>query len=303
MSRTSSNDKDTLAERLVFILRKLNQGEKLCPRELADALGANIRTVQRDLNERFAFLHLEKTDGRYSLPAATLGRLSVKDVERFAALAGVKGLFPSLNDAFLEELLDTRNQAAWLVKGAVYEPLTGSQEIMFRQLEEAILSHCTVDFTYQKPDGLRTYSGLHPYKLVNHDGIWYLAAKDGIALKSFTLVKMDRLQVQAASFAPDAGLEETLRSEDAIWLKEKKQEVVLKVTGLAASYFRRRKHVPQQRIEKELEDGGLIVSTRVAHEDQILPLVRQWIPHIRIISPEGMQASLESALLQYVQAH
>lgn len=301
MSRASSNDKDTLAERLVFILRKLNQGEKLCPRELADALGANIRTVQRDLNERFAFLRLEKTDGRYSLPAATLGRLSVKDVERFAALAGVNGLFPSLNDAFLEELLDTRNQAAWLVKGSVYEPLTGSQEIMFRQLEEAILGHCMVDFTYQKPDGLRTYSGLHPYKLVNHDGIWYLAAKDGNALKSFTLVKMDRLQVQTANFAPDAGLEQTLRSEDAIWLKEKKQEVVLKVTGLAASYFRRRKHVPQQRIEKELEDGGLIVSTRVAHENQILPLVRQWIPYIRIISPEGMQASLEKALQQYVQ--
>lgn len=303
MSRIASNDKDTLAERLVFILRKLNQGEKLCPRELANALGANIRTVQRDLNERFAFLRLDKTDGRYSLPATTLGRLSVKDVERFAALAGVKGLFPSLNDDFLQELLDTRNQAAWLVKGAVYEPLTGSQEIMFHQLEEAVLRHYTVDFSYEKADGLRTYSGLHPYKLVNHDGIWYLAAKDCNGLKAFTVVKMDRLQVQSTTFVPDAELEATLRNEDAIWLKEKKQEVVLKVTGLAANYFRRRKHVPQQRIEKELEDGGLIVSTRIAHEDQILPLVRQWIPHIRIISPEGMQASMESALRQYVQTH
>ena len=52
----------------------------------------------------------------------------------------------------------------------------------------------------------------------------------------------------------------------------------------------------EQKLIKELEDGGLIISTKVAHANQILPTVRQWMPHIRIISPDGLQATLEKEL-------
>ncbi|MBK9348116.1 MAG: WYL domain-containing transcriptional regulator [Burkholderiales bacterium] len=301
MPHRNSNERETLALRLVAILRKLNDGKKLCPRELADELGTNIRTIQRDLNDRFGFLGLEKVDGRYSLPTRHLGRLTTEDMNQFAALAGVRGLFPTLNDRFYAELFQTRTQTTWLVKGAEYEPLNASKTILFQQLEDAIRQRQAIDYSYDKPDGTKTYQGVHPYKLVNHDGIWYLAAKDSGALKSFTLVKMDRLQLQNSHFTPDPEVERTLQQEDDVWLKEKKQEIVLKVTGLAATYFRRRKHVPQQEISKEMEDGGLIVSCRVAHEDQIFRTVRQWLPHIRIISPEGLQTKLERELLQYVE--
>jgi hypothetical protein len=54
-------------------------------------------------------------------------------------------------------------------------------------------------------------------------------------------------------------------------------------------------------IEKELEDGGLIVSDRVGHVNQVLPIVRYWIPHIRIISPEGLQGELEKELKGYLE--
>ena len=58
---------DTLVYRLAQILVKLNQGEHLDPKDLAEEFGVNLRTVQRDLNERFAYLPLEKNDGRYSI--------------------------------------------------------------------------------------------------------------------------------------------------------------------------------------------------------------------------------------------
>jgi hypothetical protein len=41
-----------------------------------------------------------------------------------------------------------------------------------------------------------------------------------------------------------------------------------------ADYFKRRKLVANQVIVKELEDGGLLVSSKVAHINQILPTVR-----------------------------
>lgn len=296
---TSAND--TLAHRLVEILRKLNQGQKLNPKALAEEFGVHIRAIQRDLNERFSFLKLEKKEGFYSLPPALLGKLTIRDVERFASMAGVRGLFPSLTDDFLREVLNNRVRTALLVRGHYYEDL-GNKEVYFHQLEEAILTNRLIAYTYDKPDGIKSYAQVEPYKLLNQNGIWYLAAKDGGRLKAFTLVKLDRLIVSDSTFTPDLSVDTVLATEDDIWLNEKKIEVILKITGEAAGFFRRRKLVPQQEIVKELkEDGGMLVSARVAHMNQILPIVREWIPHIRIISPEGLQAEMETTIRAYLQ--
>lgn len=112
---------DTLVRRLALILVKLNQGEKLNPVLLAEEFGVNLRTIQRDLNERFAYLPLEKANGLYELNPVFLGKLSSRDVAQFAGLAGVRGLFPSLSDDFLRDIFDTRIQSALLVKGQHYE--------------------------------------------------------------------------------------------------------------------------------------------------------------------------------------
>lgn len=44
------------------------------------------------------------------------------------------------------------------------------------------------------------------------------------------------------------------------------------------------------------------MSGKVAHINQILPTVRQWIPHIRIISPEGLQGEMEREIRSYLDA-
>ena len=74
----------------------------------------------------------------------------------------------------------------------------------------------------------------------------------------------------------------------------------MKVAGEVAAYFKRRKLIANQVIVKELEDGGLIISAIVGHVNQILPIVRYWIPHIRIISPEALQVDLEQQVLAYL---
>ena len=40
---------------------------------------------------------------------------------------------------------------------------------------------------------------------------------------------------------------------------------------------------------------------KVGHVNQVLPIVRYWIPHLRIISPEGLQGELERELARYVE--
>lgn len=299
MRTTSTTDRDSLGYRLAHILGKLNEGKKLDLQSLADEFNVNLRTIQRDLNERFSFLPLQKSDGHYQIDPTFLGKLSLSDVAQFASLAGVRGLFPSLSDDFLRDVFDSRIQGALLVKGHRYEDLGGKAH-SFRQLEQAILARNKITYCYQKPEGVKTYTNAEPYKLVNHGGIWYLAAKDSNRLKAFSFTKIDRLQVSDATFTPDPAVEKTLQAEDDIWLNDKKIEVVLKISGVVAGYFKRRKLVASQVIEKELEDGGLIISAKVAHINQILPTVRYWIPNIRIISPEGLQAEMQNEIQAYL---
>ena len=159
----TTGNHDTLVYRLAQILVKLTQGEKLEAQALADEFGVNLRTVQRDLNERFAYLPLQKTEGRYRLDPAFLGKLSTRDIERFACLAGVRGLFPSFSDEFLRDIFDIRIQSTLLVKGHNYENLAG-KEALFRQIEQAIIARRHLMFKYQKDDGSKSYEAIAPFK-------------------------------------------------------------------------------------------------------------------------------------------
>lgn len=291
---------DTLVYRLAQILIKLNQGEKLVPEQLAEEFGVNRRTIQRDLNERFAYLPLVKADGRYCLDGFFLGKITHRDIKRFASLAGVKGLFPSLSNDFLRDIFDNRLESAILVKGHDYENLADHQG-KFQLLEQAIIDHNQISFTYSKKGEQKNYNFIFPYKLINSKGIWYLAGADGDRLKTFSLAKMDDPVLLEALFDPDPRLLQMATEEDGIWFSDEKQEVLLKVAGEVADYFKRRKLIVNQVIEKEMDNGDLLITTKIGHINQVLSIVRYWIPHIRILSPDSLQETLNKELNNYIR--
>ena len=69
-----------------------------------------------------------------------------------------------------------------------------------------------------------------------------------------------------------------------------------------ADYFKRRQLIPNQIIERELDGGDILVSTTVAQADEVLPIVRYWIPHVLILEPVEFQRQLESGLAGYQAA-
>ncbi len=188
-----------------------------------------------------------------------------------------------------------------MVKGHNYENLVG-KETVFRHLEQAIVGRQHIAFDYRKDTGPKPYTGVSPFKLINHKGIWYMAARDGNKLKSFSFSKLENLQLLESHFSADPQIEKQLAEEDGIWLNEDKKEIILKINQEVAGYFKRRKLIANQVIEKELEDGGLIISAKVGHLNQVVPIVRYWIPHMRIISPEGLQAEMELEISSYIAA-
>jgi predicted DNA-binding transcriptional regulator YafY len=254
--------------------------------------------VQRDINERFSYLPLEKSDGKYFLNPAFLGKLALKDIERFASLAGVAGLFPTLSEEFLREIFDARIQSALLIKGHHYEDLRGKEEF-FKKLEQAIFARAVVSFSYQGADSSKVYD-VEPYRLVNNKGVWYLAARHSDKLKTFSFSKIEGLLVSEQKYHFNQSVNDKLDLEEGVWLSEQPTEIVLKVDKAIAPYFKRRKLIANQVIEKELVDGSLILSAKVGHHKQVVPIVKYWIPHIRVISPDGLQEEIDAELRGYL---
>ena len=296
----------SIAKRLVDILRRLNNGEKLSPSQLATEYDVSLRTINRDLKDRFAFLELEKTKGSYSLSAYLLGKLTFSDLKRFATLAGISGVYPDLSHDFLKSLLTSQLESALLVKPQSTENVS-HKTALFTQIENAIQNRRLVSFTYQKiisngtgNSQIKTYQNLHPYKLVSQHGVWYVAALDGSVMKSFSFNQISDLKILEQHYPINAQLLEQLQNEDSIWLNQNKTQVQMLIAAEVAGYFKRRPLVAGQEIEKQNPDGSLVVNCKIAHPNQILPIIRYWLPHIRIVEPSHLQIELEAGLRGYL---
>lgn len=216
-------DRDRLAWRLADILRRINEGEALDPDVLAADYNVHRRTILRDLTERFGFLPLNKEQGRYTLQPQYFGRLCIKDIQRFAALAGLQGLFPALDSQFLRELLDSRLADTLDIHGPSHEDLRTRMDD-FRAIQRASAEHRRLRFHYSKPEGSKLVEA-DPYRLINQSGVWYLAAVHDGKLKAYAFSKLKAPQVLETRYTPDAAIAKVLDEEDSIWLNVKKTEV------------------------------------------------------------------------------
>jgi predicted DNA-binding transcriptional regulator YafY len=284
---------DKTAFRLASILIKLNEGEHPSVDELAVEYGVHKRTIQRDINERLSYLPIQKENGHISLDPSYLGKLSNDELRSFAALSGVKSLFPTLENTFLRRIFDDTVRSAYLVKGHSYENISGKEET-FKRIEEAIIDHKKMTFWYKS-----TQRTVEPYHLINQKGIWYLAAVEE-KLKSFSVMKMFDPIITGEPFTLDSTITESIEQSETQWIGTQTKEAVFQIDSEAATYFRRRNLIPNQKIEKELEDGGVIVSGRFTDDKQALNIVGYWLPHIRVLSPESLNKQFHKQIQKYL---
>jgi len=285
---------DKIATRLAIILTKLNASERFTVDDLVKEFNVTKRTIQRDLNERLSYLPIKKENNQYYLETYYLGKLNFEDIKNFSILGGIKELFPTLQEDFLKGILDDTINKAYLVKGHNYEDLSDKTEA-FSQMEKAINATQKMKFIYNDKKRLAS-----PYRLLNIKGIWYLAAVESGILKTFTFSKINEVSLTNECYTVDETVMKSIQEEDTTWFSAKKTEVILKVDRQVSDYFLRRHILPNQHLVKNLEDGGVLVSSKISFNEEILKLVRYWIPFVSIVSPEGLQMELEDGLREYL---
>ena len=282
-----------LAERITRILMKLYSGEAVTLPALKEEFDVSERTIFRDL-ERMSAIVERNSQGEYQLIETFRVELQKKDLTRFAQITGTDKMLPDVRPEALMDILQSEPSDKLQVRSANFEEVS-LHDPRFSKLRAAIAEHRICHLTYK--DKART---LCPYRLSQNKGIWYLAATDNGQVKSFVVSRIELLNVSKDSFQPQQRIHDELDDEDDVWLNNSVIEVTIHVAQPVARYFLRRALLPRQEILETLKDGSLKIRSRARHENQILPILRFWIPHAHIVEPEALSQKIRKELQEYL---
>lgn len=281
---------DKLAMRLAQILLRLNSGEILDIKELAEEFEVHKRTILRDLDERLNSVPIKREKGKFFLESFALGKLSFKDIEKFAVFSGISELYPTLSANFIADLLDGDKHSNIMVKNDGFEKIDYDK---FEQINQAILQHQILSFNYKEKK-----RKIKPYKMINNKGIWYLLGDEQGILKHFALNKMLDFVLENKVFVPEENLKQQIKDNQKKWLG-KDIEVILWIDQKAKDYFFRKKVLNNFEMIRE-DSAGFVISTKVSYEGEMISVVQQWIPYIKILEPIELKNKLTNILRQYI---
>jgi len=267
-----------LALRLGDILTRLFMGEVLHPESLIDEYLVSEKTLRRDFNERLIHAPIVRSDEGYKLDPALR-------TNRNGSISKV------LNDIGLTSLLPvgylSNAQSTVLFKN----PRSESPEQfdgVFRQLVDAIISHSVIDLIH---DG-KCFEQVHPYRIVNDGGIWYLASVHSGQLYSYRLAKISQIHRREGKYKPSAKVHEEIYRQGMEWLTADNADVLVQVDREIAPHFLDATVLPNQQLLKELSDGSLLISSRVSRLSEIVPVLKCWMPRLEVLSPVSLRLEL-----------
>lgn len=190
-------------------------------------------------------------------------------------------------------MLNEKINKAFLVKTQSYETL--DREI-FEELSVAIIAKHSISFHYKEK-----HRKANPYKLINIDNIWYLLADENDTLKTFTFSKITQLRVEKKEiFTPKEEFLKQIQKDQSNWISKENKEAILKLDKKAKEYFLRKNGLTKYEFIDE-DENFIYIKAFYTYDDELLNLIRYWIPYIKINKPIALKEKLFEQLNTYMQ--
>ena len=169
-------------------------------------------------------------------------------------------------------------------------------------IEEAIKEKKELRCLYDTERHKHYFTTIKPLKIVNFEGFWYLLALRKEKLKKYYLKNLSAPQKLEKRFEVKEELDVLLNNAISIWFQEdvKPFDVTLLANKTSAKFFKRRPF-PTQTIHHMYEDGSMEFTVSITHEMEILPILKYWIPHLKVIEPLTLKEKLFQELKLYMQ--
>ena len=300
------HDYDKTLTRLTTILSRLNDGESLSVKDLAEDFNVSTRTIQRDFNERLISYPIYQESKKWKMQDGfKLEKLSnVEDtiildiMEKISE--GIGGKFATKSKHLLSKIKNEDFNPIYTKLNI--EDISG-QILDIATLENAIKDYKIISCQYSF-ESYHSRLDLKPLKVVNFEGFWYLVALDvrNDDLKKYYLKNISSIEVTNMSFELDNEVENLLDNSISVWFQKDVEpfEVKIFANSVATKYFKRRP-LPTQTIESLHEDGTMEFVVKVTHEMEIIPIIKYWIPHLKVLEPQTIIKTIESDLKEYLE--
>ncbi len=301
----AKKDYDKILYRLTSILTQLSNYEQPTMQELSEEYNVSRRTIQRDIYERLSHFPIEVKETKQLVftEGFSLNRtkLSIEEITTLTlSLDMIKNAgtnFFESSEQLLKKLLYKDFTTPYYIKPHEFETIDIDSSIL-NDLESAITTQNEVEMINNK------IIIIQPIKVINIDGLWYLLAldKDTKKIHNYFISKIKTIKILSSKFILDKYLQ-TLPNKilSPFFDDEDYFDVVVEVDKSIAHYFKLKKQLSSQKIIEEKEDGSLIVSFNVTHEEDIDNIIKSWIPHIKVISPESFKIKIKKELENYIK--
>ncbi len=299
------HDYDKILTRLTIILSKLNDGEALSVKELAEEFNTSDRTIQRDFNERLTSFPIYQEKKKWKMQDGFRVE-KIKSLEDEIVLDIIEKITESIGGNFsikAQKLLSK-------IKNEDFSPIYAKLNIEdisdkfsdIQIIERAIKERKTIKCNYDDEKHPIYTTTINPLKIVNFDGFWYLIALRKDILKKYYLKNISNPAITDDAFETDSKLQELLNNSISIWFQEDKEafEVKLYADEHATKYFKRRP-LPTQKINSLNNDGTMEFSVSITHAMEILPIIKYWVPHLFVIKPKQIKKMVEKDIQNYLE--
>lgn len=300
------HDYDKILTRLTIILSRLNDGEALSVKKLAEDFNVSERTIQRDFNERLISFPIYQDKKKWKMQDGFKLEKSVS-VEDTVVLDIMEKLLEGAGQTFSSKANKLLSKIKNKSPNPIYAKLDmediGDKLNEIQLLEAAIKENREINCIY----AFETYTqevGLKPLKIANYEGFWYLIALDARnnQLKKYYLKNISQITLLAEYFNRSKKIDKLLENSISIWFEAETNpyRVTLEVSDTVAKYFKRKTISFSQRVESLHEDGSMVISVEITNDMEIIPFVMYWIPHIKVVEPIRVKKEIDKKLGEYL---
>ena len=293
-------------QRHAMILERLNNGEILSITTLAREWGELTKTLQRD------FTKLQQ--GNYGIVRAsdgkkfTLARKQTTSKSAETAIKMLDSLSADIGGEFYTKAQAALHKLQRYIKSPFYtridvENISNKLDLV-EDLEYAISKQKMISFSYKrwyKPDEIKTYENVKPYKIIIFDGFWYLLTQYKDHYIKFYLKEIRDLKILEETFVRDEKVLDRMEKALDIWFDPKAEpfDVTLLLNSDAIVYFER-KPIKGQYLKKN-SDGTAELTVSITNKEEIFTVLKKWLPQIRVIEPYELQEEFEEILKGYLR--
>jgi len=299
------HDYDKILTRLTLILARLNDGEALSVKELAQEFNVSTKTIQRDFNERLSGFHIYQDKKKWKMQEG-FSIEKTKSLQEQLVLDIIEKMTESIGGKFAT----TSHKLLSKIKNEDFNPIYTKLNIEdisdrfddIQLMEKAIKAKLELECNYKNDREGSFQTRLKPLKIVNYEGFWYLVAYRDERVRKFYIKTMSNIKLTTTTFITDENIEEILDNSINIWFKADIEpfEVKIYADEVATKYFKRRA-LPTQIIETLGEDGTMEFVVTITDEMEIIPIVKYWLPHLRVLEPLWISDMIDEDLEIYLQ--